>query len=183
MENSNLNRSADAVESSWLSRARWYHGIIFYIIINALSGSWLATRSYLDRVGRPPFMPPDWAFGPIWVTNQILMITGLIRLARKPAGTPHRKTLLLTQGALWICFALFSWLYFGLHSPILGFLTTLGMLLSNAVNLFFGFKMDRTYALLYVPLMIWLVLASAVAGWQVFYTPDELFHTAALFQK
>jgi len=78
---------------------------------------------------------------------------------------------------------MFSWFYFGLHSPILGFLTTFGMFAINAVNLWLGYQEpDKRYALLLTPLMVWLTLASAVSGWQLLYTPDEFFATAPLLK-
>jgi hypothetical protein len=49
---------------------------------------------------------------------------------------------------------------FGLHSPILGFLTTFGMFAINAVNLWLGYQEpDKRYALLLTPLMVWLTLS------------------------
>ncbi|MCS7012362.1 MAG: TspO/MBR family protein [Chloroherpetonaceae bacterium] len=160
------------------SKLRWYHGVLFFFVMNLLSGGWIATRSYLDAVGRPPFMPPDWAFAPIWVVLQALMVWAGFLLVQKMRTEPQYTVLFWSYTSLWGFFSMFSWLYFGLHSPILGFLTTLGMFATNALNLYFGFQArDKRYALLLLPLMIWLTLALSVAGWQFLYTPDELFCT------
>lgn len=164
--------------ASFWSRLRWYHGVLFYFAISFLSGSWLATRPYLDAVGRPPFMPPDWAFAPIWVVLQVLMVLAGFLLVQKMTAEPQYPVLFWSYASLWGFFSMFSWFYFGLHSPILGFLTTLGMFAVNALNLYVGFQArDKRYAILLVPLLFWLLLASAVSGWQFLYTPDELFCT------
>jgi hypothetical protein len=64
------------------------------------------------------------------------------------------------------------------------FLTTVGMFVANALNLYFGFKASQTkYALLLTPLMVWLVLACCIAGWQFLYTPDEFFQMAPLCHR
>ncbi|MFN3426785.1 MAG: TspO/MBR family protein [Candidatus Thermochlorobacter sp.] len=167
------------VKAKFWSRLRWYHGVLFYIAMNFISGGWLATRMYLDEVGRPPFMPPDWAFAPIWTALQILMVIAGFRLLKNMQREPQHSQLFWSYTSLWAFFSMFSWFYFGLHSPILGFLTTLGMFIANAINLYFGFQAsNKYYALLLVPLTIWLTLASLVSGWQVLYTPDEFFCTA-----
>lgn len=169
------------VKAKFWSRLRWYHGVLFYAAMNFISGGWLATRPYLDAVGRPPFMPPDWAFAPIWIALQILMVIAGFRLVQAMRGESQQPRLFWSYAALWAFFSMFSWFYFGLHSPILGFLTTLGMFIANALNLYFGFQAgDKRYALLLAPLMLWLALASLVSGWQVLYTPDEFFRTAPL---
>lgn len=85
--------------------------------------------------------------------------------------------------ATWSFFSMFSWFYFGLHSPILGFVATFGMFLANAANLWLGYQeSDKRYALLLTPLMVWLALATAVSGWQLLYTPDEFFATAPILK-
>ncbi len=165
------------------SRLRWYHGVLFYIAVNLLSGGRLATRTYLDSVGRPPFMPPDWAFAPIWIVLQILMVVAGFHLLQQMKASQRQGKLLWCYIGLWSLFSMFSWFYFGLHSPILGFLTTFGMFLTNALNLWFGYQeSDKRYAILLTPLMIWLTLATAISGWQLVYTPDEFFATAPLLR-
>ncbi len=165
------------------SRLRWYHGMLFYIVINLVSGGRLATSGYLDSVGRPPFMPPDWVFAPIWVVLQVLMVMAGFQLLQKMQTATHLRALFWLYVALWSFFSMFSWVYFGLHSPILGFATTFGMFLTNALNLWFGYQeSDKRYALLLTPLMVWLILATAVSGWQLLYTPDEFFATAPILQ-
>jgi benzodiazapine receptor len=169
--------------SSFWQRLRWYHGVLFYIGINLISGGRLASRAYLDSVGRPPFMPPDWAFAPIWIVLQVLMVWAGFHLLKKMQSSKRYATLFWLYVALWSSFSMFSWFYFGLHSPILGFLTTFGMFAINAVNLWLGYQEpDKRYALLLTPLMVWLTLASTVSGWQLLYTPDEFFATAPLLK-
>lgn len=165
------------------SRLRWYHGILFYIAINLVSGGRLATRAYLDSVGRPPFMPPDWAFAPIWIMLQVLMVIAGFQLLQKMQSSARQKTLFWCYVGLWSFFSVFSWVYFGLHSPILGFMATFGMFLTNALNLWYGYQeADKGYALLLTPLMVWLTLATAVSGWQLIYTPDEFFATEPILR-
>ncbi len=175
---------SEFIKAEFWSKLRWYHGVLFYLVVNLMSGGRLATRAYLDTVGRPPFMPPDWAFAPIWITLQILMVIAGFLLVQKMTSEKHHSKLFWSYASLWAFFSMFSWFYFGLHSPILGFLMTLGMLAANALNLSLGFQLsDKRFALLLTPLMVWLALATAVSGWQFLFTPDDFFHTASLLSK
>lgn len=154
---------------------KWYHGLVFYVVITVLSGPWLPTSAYLDAQGRPPFMPPDWVFPPVWILNNSLMIWAGLRVLNMSPDTPNRKAWLMLQAMSWVGFISFSWVYFGLHSPVLGLAVTVGMWVINLGAVFLGLNIDRQVSLALTPLMIWLTLASAVAGYQVLHTPDELF--------
>ncbi len=58
---------------------KWYHGFIFLILINFLTFSWVfVDLPYYKSLNKPFFAPPSWVFGPAWVTNNILVITGNI---------------------------------------------------------------------------------------------------------
>lgn len=154
---------------------RWYHGLIFYAVMTVLSGPWLPTSAYLDAEGRPPFMPPDWVFPPVWILNNSLMIWAGMRVLNLKPSTPNRKAWLMLQALSWIGFISFSWVYFALHSPILGLAVTVGMWVINFISVILGLKIDKRASFALIPLMVWLTLASAVAGYQALHTPDELF--------
>ena len=58
---------------------KWYHGFIFLVLINILTLSWVfIDLPYYKSLNKPFFAPPSWAFGPAWITNYILVITGNI---------------------------------------------------------------------------------------------------------
>ncbi|NTW49972.1 MAG: tryptophan-rich sensory protein [Chlorobiales bacterium] len=167
--------SKKQISTAAAPRLRWYHGLLFYAVVTVLSGPWLPTSAYLDVQGRPPFMPPDWVFPPVWILNNSLMIWAGMRVLNMTPGTPNRKVWLMLQALSWIGFISFSWVYFALHSPILGLVVTTGMWAINLRSVFLGLKIDRAVSLALAPLMIWLTLASMVAGYQALHTPDELF--------
>lgn len=154
---------------------KWYHGVIFYALMTVLSGPWLPTSEYLDAQGRPPFMPPDWVFPPVWIVNNSLMIWAGLRVLNLNPDTQNRTVWLTLQTLSWIGFISFSWVYFALHSPILALAVTLGMWVINLISVIIGLKIDKQASYALIPLMVWLTLASAVAGYQALYTPDELF--------
>ncbi|ACF14245.1 TspO and MBR like protein [Chloroherpeton thalassium ATCC 35110] len=155
---------------------KWYHGVIFYVVVTILSGSWLSTSEYLDSQGRPPFMPPDYVFPPVWIVNNILMIWAGLRIANKPEDFSAKKQLLWLQAVVWLGFVSFSWCYFALHSPILAAGVALIMWGANFATVLLAYPKDKAISFSLFPLLIWLSLASAIAIYQAIYTTDELFN-------
>lgn len=176
-------------------RWRWYHGIIFYAIAQALTLGLavivsVATGqkvknirdafgdvSYFTSLRQSVFAPPSWVFGPAWTINNISVIWGNLQALNKPQGTPGRTTFLALQGASWLNFVVFSAAYFSLRSPINAFLVTLSMfvltILSGIVAIF-QLK-DTKVALSLATLTVWLVIALTAASFQAAWNKDEFY--------
>ncbi|HET9919545.1 MAG TPA: TspO/MBR family protein [Ktedonobacteraceae bacterium] len=178
-------------------RWRWYHGVIFYVVVQALtfglSGLTSAIRgntgqnwredifgnvNYFRHLKQAVVTPPSWAFAPAWTINNMLTIWGNLQVLNKPEGTPGRKTFLALQAASWVDYVLFNAAYFSLRSPINAFVLTITMFLltiaSGAVALF-RLK-DTKVALSLATLFIWLIIASAAATFQVLWNKDDLYN-------
>jgi translocator protein len=164
------------------SRIKAWHGVVFFIAMHILSAPWLQTPAYLDAQVKAPFAPPDWAFAPIWFINTVLMTWAGMLLLRKPENAQNRSGLITMQVVSWICFITFGWFYFGLHSPMLGAAITITMLIVNAISVTKGFALDKRFSYALMPLLVWLVLASAVAVYQALHNPDELLGLPALMR-
>src|SRR5689334_4970718 len=100
------------VEGRW----RWYHGLLFYMVVQALSAGFARllrgarpverglrhrirvgqdrTREFYLGQRRPFFAPPTWAFLVMWTINNGLAIWGSLHVLNRPAGTPGRSTFL-----------------------------------------------------------------------------------------
>ena len=58
---------------------RWYHGLIFLLVVNFLTFSWVFTDvPYYNSLNKPFFAPPSWIFGIVWPINNVLVIIGNI---------------------------------------------------------------------------------------------------------
>jgi tryptophan-rich sensory protein len=176
-------------------RWRWYHGIIFYAIAQALTlglavivsvATGQKVKSIRDAFGDVSYFtslrqsviaPPSWVFGPAWTINNISVIWGTLRVLNKPQGTPGRSTFLALQGASWLNFVTFSAAYFSLRSPINAFLLTLSMfiltILSGIVAIF-QLK-DTKVALSLATLTVWLLIALTAASFQAAWNKDDLY--------
>lgn len=162
---------------------RWWHGLLFGLTANAVSGLGLGQRTdeqrFYEGLRQAPFAPPGWVFGPAWTINNISVLWGNLRLLNLPADTPQRTTLLWLQGASWAIFSTFSYVYFNRRSPILAFVWTAGMYALTITSILLASKIDGKIALSLATLCAWLSLATVVAAYQMVYNPDPLFNTGA----
>lgn len=178
-------------------RFHWYQGVVFYVVIQALtfglSGLVSAIQGnrgqslredifgnvdYFRNLKQAVITPPSWVFGPAWTINNILTIWGNLQALNKPQHTPGRDTFLALQAVSWLDYILFNAAYFSLRSPINAFVLTISMFLltiaSGAVAIF---KLkDTKIALSLATLFIWLIIASTAATFQVLWNRDDFYH-------
>lgn len=112
-----------------------------------------AIPAWYATLAKPSFSPPNWVFGPVWTTLYFLM-----GLAAWLVWKKH-KSLALFYLQLALNF-LWSLLFFGLHSPILGlvdiiFLWTFILLTINQFK-----KVSRPAAYLLLPYLLWVSFAA-----------------------
>ncbi len=195
-----VTKAAEAVRTTFSMRNRpqrwrWYHGVLFYVTVQALTlglavivsvGTGQKVKSVRDAFGdvsyfrglrQSVFAPPSWVFGPAWTLNNISVIWGALQVLNKPQGTPGRTSFLALQGASWLNFVVFSAAYFSLRSPINAFVLTLSMfvltILSGVVAIF-QLK-DTKVALSLATLTVWLIIALTAATFQAAWNRDELY--------
>jgi tryptophan-rich sensory protein len=184
-------------------RWHWYHGVIFYVIVQALEFSFAALVSvatgqkvkslrdtfgdvsYFRSLKQSIFAPPSWVFGPAWTINNIFTIWGNLQVLNKPAGTPGKNAFLSLQAASWLNYVIFNAAYFSLRSPINAFVLTLSMfvmtLLSGAIALFQ--MKDTKVALSLATLMLWLVIALTAASFQAAWNYDDLYKVGPFMES
>jgi tryptophan-rich sensory protein len=175
---------------------RWYHGVIFYVIVQVLtfglsglvsaikgpSGKSLQENifgnpAYFNELKQSIFAPPSWAFGPAWLINNISVIWGTWRVLSKPEGTPGRTSFLALQGASWLNFVVFNAAYFSLRSPINSLVLAFSMFVLTILSGFVAiFKLkDTVVALSLATLFIWLMIALTAASFQAAWNYDDLY--------
>jgi tryptophan-rich sensory protein len=160
-------------------RYRPWHAVLFWVAANGLSG--FATgrnardRRFYEGMRQAPFAPPAWAFVPVWTVNNISTLWGNLRLLNRPEGTSQRRALLVLQGASWLLYATFGYVYFRKGSPILALLNTTTMWLLTIASVLLSLKDGRRdVALSLGTLLAWLTLATPVATYQAVANSDEL---------
>jgi tryptophan-rich sensory protein len=128
-------------------------------------GSWYATLQ------KPFFAPPNWVFAPVWITLFVLM--GIALYLIWEYGTEHRevKVALGIFGVQFILNIIWSFLFFGLKSPLLGFIDILLLWVIIVVTIWTFYRMKKSAAYLLIPYLAWVSLASALNGAIYFMNP------------
>ena len=177
-------------------RWRWYHGVIFYTMVQGLtfglSGLVSLARgnqgksvrealfgdvSYFQELKQSLITPPSWAFGPAWLVNNVSVLWGTWQVLNKPKLTPGRSAYLALQGASWVDFVLFNAAYFSLRSPLNALVLTLAMFLltiMSAVVAIFQLR-DSKVALSLATLFLWLIVALTAATFQALWNADDFY--------
>lgn len=176
-------------------RWRWYHGVIFFIIVQVtsylLSGLVSKVRGnrdglketffgdipYFKRLKQSIFAPPSWAFGPVWTINNIFEAWGMLLALNKPKGTPGKRLYLTLQGVTWLDFVMFNVGYFSLRSPINALVLTFTFFVLTVASLFVAiFRLkDSRVALSLATTIVWLVIALTAALFQAAWNRDDLY--------
>lgn len=116
--------------------------------------TWYATLS------KPFFSPPNWLFGPVWTTLYALMGISLYLVWQRGIKKPQVKQAVMVFGVQLFLNFMWSVLFFGLHSPILGligiFMLAATIILS--MKLFYPLSKWATYLL--VPYIAWVSFAT-----------------------
>ena len=155
----------------------WYAAIIFLVanLISALPAGLLGDEVFYNSFQQPAFAPPDWLFPPVWLFLNVTSLIALYIVANSKEQTARKRVFLILETFGWVLFALFTTLYFGLNSPILGAIDTVAGLLVAVGSLICCYSISRKASLLIFFRLLWLALASYVSVYIAFYNADPFF--------
>lgn len=141
-------------------------GVFIALAVGFLSS--LVTRQAISEwyVGleKPFFSPPNWLFAPVWTLLYILM--GWAVGSVWYFGRRHRwgKTALYHFGAQLIFNGLWSLVFFGLRSPLLGMLVIITLWILIERTIYWFRLVDRKAAFLLYPYFVWVSFAALLNG-------------------
>lgn len=109
---------------------------------------------------KPPFNPPDWVFGPVWTTLYIMMGIAAFLVWRKGLENKLIRIALACFIVQLFLNAIWTPLFFGLHSPLLGLINIVLLLNAVIVTIYAFSKISRPAAILLVPYLLWVTFAT-----------------------
>ena len=137
------------------------------LVIGYLSG--MVTRdsitTWYPTLVKPVFNPPNWIFAPVWSLLYIMMgvAGGMIwnRIDSDEENVKKAFKIFIAQLAL---NALWSYLFFGLHNPLLALIEIilLWLLIFETYNQFK--KIDKVAGMLLLPYLAWVSFATILNG-------------------
>ena len=136
--------------------------VVLCVTVGYLSG--LVTResilTWYVTLNKPSFNPPNWVFAPVWTLLYIMMgvAAGMIWTSNSDEQTTKKAlgffAIQLGLNALW------SYLFFGLHNPLLALIEIilLWLMIFETYNLFK--KIHKTAGFLMLPYLVWVSFAT-----------------------
>lgn len=140
--------------------------LIICIVVPQLVGltAGLATASsvgtwYVD-LAKPAFNPPAWIFAPMWTALYLAMGIAAFLIWRLGTDVPGVSLALgafaVQLGLNWI----WSFLFFGMKSPLLGLIEILVLWVAIAVTMVLFFRLSKSAGTLLVPYLLWVSFAA-----------------------
>jgi len=118
--------------------------------------TWYATLE------KPDFTPPNSVFAPVWTTLFVLMGVSAYLVWNKGLGNRNVRTALLIFGIQLALNMLWSFLFFGLHSPPYAFFEIIVLWLAILLTILNFFKITRAAGWLLIPYIIWVSFAAVL---------------------
>lgn len=125
----------------------------------SMTGAIISPDDWYANLDKPSWNPPNWIFGPVWVTLYFMMAFSAWTVWKQGGWAEQRKPLIcflcqLTLNAAW------TPLFFGLHKPALAFvnIVLLGVVIVITMTHFWRVSSIATYLL--IPYLAWVSFAS-----------------------
>ena len=131
-------------------------GVIGSLFTTPAIPTWYAT------LVKPTFNPPNWVFAPVWTTLFLLMGISAFLVWRKGTGNPQVNLALRFFIIQLVLNSIWSVLFFGLKSPILGFVEIILLWTFILLTILYFFKISRMAGILLLPYILWVSFAAVL---------------------
>ncbi|UCG31339.1 MAG: tryptophan-rich sensory protein [candidate division WOR-3 bacterium] len=128
-------------------------GLVGSIFTTPTIPTWYAS------LNKPSFNPPNWLFGPVWIFLFVLMGVSLFLVWRERSDIPHVKPALLIFGLQLALNVLWSAVFFGLKSPIGGFIVIVVLWVAIFTTILRFRKVSELASILLIPYIVWVTFA------------------------
>jgi translocator protein len=136
--------------------------LVFFLVLTIGGGLLIGFLTRPDHwfgaLSKPPFMPPNWVFGPVWTVLYVLIaIVGWRTFLRDP----HGAAMLVWSIALVLNFA-WSPVFFRLHRPLAALVVVLALLAAIMAFIVLTWPGDILSALLFALYAAWVTFATTL---------------------
>jgi benzodiazapine receptor len=125
--------------------------VLITYIVGSLASSSAGTDSWYQTLVKSNLNPPGYVFGIVWSILYLLM------------GITAWRTFYTIKNLFYIQLffnAIWSWLFFSFHLPVISLIDIWLLIFINIKILFMLLKQDKLAAFLYTPYIVWLLFAS-----------------------
>jgi tryptophan-rich sensory protein len=112
-------------------------------------------------LNKPFFTPPNFLFGPVWTVLYALMGVAFWRILTLPENR-KRNTAVSCFVVQAVLNGLWSFAFFGFHSPLAGLVTIVALIIFVVLTIITFARQDRPAAWLLAPYLAWICYAAAL---------------------
>ncbi|MBI2530208.1 MAG: tryptophan-rich sensory protein [Candidatus Diapherotrites archaeon] len=121
-----------------------------------------AIATWYASLQKPFFSPPNWVFAPAWTALYFLMGIALYFVIKNGIKGRNAKIAVSAFAAQLVLNAFWSFLFFGLKSPLYAFVEIIALWLAIAATIITFSKISKRAALILVPYLLWVSLAAVL---------------------
>ena len=131
--------------------------------VAALGSIWTAgsVDGWYQGIQKPSWNPPDWIFGPVWTLLYSAMAVAVWDVWRSNRDAKNAIIIFAIQLGL---NALWSALFFGLHSPGWAFVEIVVLIVSIVITMIAFYRRLPRASMLLSPYLAWTVFAAVLNG-------------------
>lgn len=118
--------------------------------------------AWYTTLDKPAFTPPSWLFSPVWITLFLLMGISLFLIWRRGFTEKEVRVALGFFGLQLLFNIIWSVLFFGLRSPLAGFIDIGVLWIAIVLTIFYFFTISKIAAILLLPYIVWVSFASVL---------------------
>jgi tryptophan-rich sensory protein len=119
-----------------------------------------AISSWYASLRKPAFAPPNWVFAPVWTTLYLLMGISLFIVWNIGLEKNSVRKSIVVFGIQLLLNVFWSYLFFGLKSPLPGLVEIVVMWLTILSTILVFFRISKKAAVLLIPYLMWVSVAS-----------------------
>lgn len=129
-------------------------GVIGSIFTSPSIATWYKT------IVKPSFNPPNWIFGPVWTILFALMGIALFLVWKNIGVNLMAKRAILLFAIQLILNILWSVAFFGMKSPLVGFVIIILLWIAILLTILSFYKVSNVAGWLLIPYILWVSFAS-----------------------
>lgn len=119
-----------------------------------------AIPTWYAALKKPPYTPPNWAFGPVWTILYILMGVSVYFVWQKGLATDGALLAFVLFWIQLILNAMWSFIFFGLKSKGGGVITIIVLWLLILATIIASFRVSGWAGALLIPNIVWVSIAA-----------------------
>lgn len=111
-------------------------------------------------LNKPFFSPPNFVFGPVWTMLYALMGIAVFLIYEAKIKKKEKSFLLKLFGLQLLLNFLWSFIFFGMHNPIIGFVEIILLWISILILIIKFYKYSKLASVLLIPYLFWVSFAT-----------------------